>query len=447
MSMAAPQILQATAWYPPYHMGGTETYVAQLVEGLKREGFDTRVVTPQSPNAPQQYEYAGTAVLTYPVGMDVSRRAMRERDTHDGFAAFEALLSANEGAVYHQHSWTRGCGRSHLAAAKARGFATVLTMHLPHVICLRESMLLNGQSQCDGLVKPVRCGACWLKSKGLAAPLTTAIASLPRTLTQAARHSALLGPVGTAIGSRTLAEERQDDVQSMCRNADIVVAVCQWMYDALCLNGVPENKVRLVRQGVDAALSHQLSQQTARPAREGGPLRLLFLGRITPLKGVVTLVRSIIALPEDCDVQLTIHGIEDPDNPAYMRQVSALAAQDKRITLAPPVPSSELAETLLNFDVLAAPSRWLETGPLVVLEAQAAGLYIIGTDRGGIAELVKEPEQGLLVPADDLAAWGQAIQAVAERKATRSLPRPGGRLRTSHDVARDMAALYREVRS
>jgi len=44
---------------------------------------------------------------------------------------------------------------------------------------------------------------------------------------------------------------------------------------------------------------------------------------------------------------------------------------------------------------------WLETGPLVVLEAFAAGVPVIGSRLGGIAEMVKEEQDGLLFRAGD----------------------------------------------
>ena len=43
---------------------------------------------------------------------------------------------------------------------------------------------------------------------------------------------------------------------------------------------------------------------------------------------------------------------------------------------------------MANFDLLAVPSQWMETGPIVVLEAHAVGTPVLGANLGGIAELV-----------------------------------------------------------
>jgi len=52
--------------------------------------------------------------------------------------------------------------------------------------------------------------------------------------------------------------------------------------------------------------------------------------------------------------------------------MQTLAGDDGRIGFFPPVPSEDVSALLRGYDVVAVPSRWLETGPQVVLEAFAA---------------------------------------------------------------------------
>jgi len=95
-------------------------------------------------------------------------------------------------------------------------------------------------------------------------------------------------------------------------------------------------------------------------------------------------------------------------------------------------------------DALAVPSLWLETGPLVVLEAQAAGLFVIGSRLGGIAELVDD-SSGLLLQPGNVEVWAEAIGELA---AQRSLPpvRPVD-ARSMSDVAADMGKIYQGLMS
>jgi glycosyltransferase involved in cell wall biosynthesis len=92
------------------------------------------------------------------------------------------------------------------------------------------------------------------------------------------------------------------------------------------------------------------------------------------------------------------------------------------------------------------PSRWMETGPLVVLESFAAGTPVIGSDLGGIAEWVQHEQNGLLVAFDDIVAWTNALRRCASDRTLLARLREGvGAPRTMKDVAREMAKLYKQI--
>jgi glycosyltransferase involved in cell wall biosynthesis len=176
------------------------------------------------------------------------------------------------------------------------------------------------------------------------------------------------------------------------------------------------------------------------PGKAGAPLRLLYLGRWHPFKGVDVAVKAVRNLPRHIPVELVLHGVAaGAEEIAYRAEVERLAGGDPRIQFRPPLQPAEVASALNEFDVLLVPSVWLETGPLVVLEAQVAGLFVIGSRLGGIAELVSEPGEGVLVPATDVAAWTQAIADAARRPRPLTQPRA---VRTMDDVAAQMAELY-----
>jgi glycosyltransferase involved in cell wall biosynthesis len=228
----------------------------------------------------------------------------------------------------------------------------------------------------------------------------------------------------------------------MVRNADRIVVVCQWLYEALAANGVPPEKLALSRQGLLATFltaSEEARAVTPHCCGEG-PLKLLCVGRWHPVKGIDIVVRAVRALPSDTRVLLTIHGL--PGEPAYERRVRKIAGGDPRIVLAPPLGRGEVAAAMVRHDTLVVPSMWLETGPLVVLEAQAAGLYVMGSRLGGIAELVSEGAGGELVDAGSVRAWTEAITRLAERHAKGALACQPSEVRTMSIVAAEMAELY-----
>jgi glycosyltransferase involved in cell wall biosynthesis len=89
----------------------------------------------------------------------------------------------------------------------------------------------------------------------------------------------------------------------------------------------------------------------------------------------------------------------------------------------------------------------METGPLVVLEAFAAGVPVIGSRLGGIAELVDHGIDGLLVETESVPAWtdvlAQLLQDADLLPRLRAGIRPPRRMST---VADEMLALYHELR-
>ncbi|HBY62993.1 MAG TPA: hypothetical protein DEH78_24480, partial [Solibacterales bacterium] len=122
-------------------------------------------------------------------------------------------------------------------------------------------------------------------------------------------------------------------------------------------------------------------------------------------------------------------------------------ASGSRIRLLPPIPSTEVQPLLAaQYDALMAPSQWLETGPLVVLEAFAAGLPVIGSNLGGIAELVTSGTDGLLVEPADTGAWTAAMVRLASEPGLLERLREGVRPpKTMADVAIEMEGLYQRL--
>jgi glycosyltransferase involved in cell wall biosynthesis len=68
-------------------------------------------------------------------------------------------------------------------------------------------------------------------------------------------------------------------------------------------------------------------------------------------------------------------------------------------------------------DAIVVPSQTLETGPLVALESLAAGVPVIGSNLGGIAERIHDGVNGLLVDASDPDAWAAAFDRLLRDRA------------------------------
>jgi glycosyltransferase involved in cell wall biosynthesis len=240
-----------------------------------------------------------------------------------------------------------------------------------------------------------------------------------------------------------LVQRQHAAVQSFMQQMDHMVVLCRWAQDVLVRNGVPLEKLTLSRHGLAARSPHRVGTPgVAQP----GTLRIAFLGRLEPTKGIDVLIRAVRATPE-LRVELHLFGVvQSAMATAYAQSIRALAAHDPRIHFAAPVPAEDVPALLAGFDVLAVPSRWLETGPLVVLEAFQAGVPVVGSRLGGIAELVRDGEDGVLVEPGSVAAWSATLRRLCDDPQLVQQLRRGVRApRSIEAVADDMQQVYDRV--
>jgi glycosyltransferase involved in cell wall biosynthesis len=231
------------------------------------------------------------------------------------------------------------------------------------------------------------------------------------------------------------------DARRLLSQCDRVVAVCQWLFDALRLNGVPEGRLALSRQATNLPVPPPTRRA---PRGPGEPLRLGYLGRFDPVKGVDILVRAVAGLPKRVPVRLELRGAAAGSAGAlYLRRLRRLARGDDRVEVGGPLPREGLASFMAGLDALAVPSTWLETGPIVAYEALAHRVPVLGSRLGGIAEVVRDGADGWLLPAGDVRAWRQRIADLAEsRFPVPRLDAPSPALRTWRQAAAEMKALY-----
>ncbi|AMN43743.1 glycosyltransferase [Rhodoplanes sp. Z2-YC6860] len=430
------RVVQCAGFYYPDSVGGTEVYVDFLAQGLRDQGIDTVVAAPAMSSLPLEYGHNGIDVFRYPTPKIWRRGETTGRVPHRFFEVFEDWLARQRADVYHQHSWTTGCGLWHIETAKRLGLKTVLSVHVPANICMRGTMLLNGRSACDGQIVPARCASCWLQSKGVPEIASWPLAALPVSLGPLAS----VPHVGPALAARSLAVQKRQQIDYMVAAADRVVAVCGWLHRALRANGVPDRKLVLNRQGV-----RSLSAIGAhRCPEKNDTVRVGFLGRWDRAKGIHVLVDAFKRLSLDLSVTLDIRAADSGANSKFKTEVLRAASCDPRIRFREV--GNEVENFLASIDVLAVPSQWMETGPLVVLEAFAAGIPVIGSDLGGIRELVCHDQDGLLVAHDDVSAWADALQRFVNDDLLRMRLRSGIKpVRTMFDVSREMAAIYYDL--
>lgn len=157
----------------------------------------------------------------------------------------------------------------------------------------------------------------------------------------------------------------------------------------------------------------------------GDHVEIVFVGRLEPRKGADTLLRVIPGLcARYPNVRFTLIGDDTitpaAGEPSYRHQFERTVLPEilERVTFTGPVPDDELNAALARCDIFVAPSRFESFG-LMNLEAMRVGKPVVSTTVNGIKSVLRDGEDGALVPPGDpgalAAALGRLIEDPAER--------------------------------
>jgi glycosyltransferase involved in cell wall biosynthesis len=427
--------------FAPDPVGGTEIYVEALAHDLRAYGIESLIAAPSSSDNDRAYENNGLHVRRFR-SAPTSKYMLKElygKGDPVAAAAFGQILDEERPDAVHIHAFTRAVSVLLVRAAKQRGLPVFFTYHTPTVSCQRGTLMLRGKEVCDGVVEVRRCTSCSLEGRGLPRWASGLLSHLPLRFARAIEKADLGGGVWTALRMPELIRERHEAFHALMREVDGIVALREWVRNLLVRNGVPASKITLSQHGLRSIWD------TREPLIDVAktPLRVAFLGRADAVKGADTLIKAVRAAP-GLSIELHLYGVtQSAGDEKYWATLKCLAAHDARIAFLPPVPHDQVIALLRRYHVLAVPSRWLETGPLVVLESFAAGTPVIGSKLGGIAEWVRHQDNGLLLEPEDVPAWANALRRCAEDRSLLASLRHGVKLpRSMADVAQEMAQLY-----
>ena len=222
-------------------------------------------------------------------------------------------------------------------------------------------------------------------------------------------------------------------IEARLNKTDAVVTVCDYIthktsqafpqYGGRCLT---------VHNGVD--LDQFVSVSKNKPSTSNRLQRLVYVGRLSPEKGLHVLLDAFAQVLQECpDAELEIVGPEQSaptdfivslsDDPmisnlaafyqgsTYLSQLQGRMSAEtaKRVTFTGNIPHAQLIEHLEAAAVFLHPSVWGEPFPLAVLEALAAGVPVVASRIGGLVESIEDGKSGLLVTPDDSRELADAL--------------------------------------
>lgn len=188
-----------------------------------------------------------------------------------------------------------------------------------------------------------------------------------------------------------------------------------------------------------------------RNSRHSDRFFFLYVGRISPEKGIDVLIQAMARLKNGgYDVALSLVGKIDDKH--YAKQVWKLIRDfdlSKRITYYPPCSASDIAKMMSEHDGLVLPSHYEAFG-LVLAEAMAVGCPVVASCVGGIPEIVQDGKNGLLFTPGNVESLTETLVEMIKDGALRHRIICKGR-RVSHErfhpsiVAQDVQKYYEKI--
>ena len=226
----------------------------------------------------------------------------------------------------------------------------------------------------------------------------------------------------------------------LAREGHLFLCASAFIRQRLLDTGFPESRTHTHYIGVDC--------QTIRPRKDSEEqLLILHVARLVEVKGTRYLLRAFARVAQTYEqVRLLIIG----DGP-LRRPLHALAASlgvADRVEFLGALPHTEVLSWMRKAAMLALPGIRTATGReeglgMVLLEAAATGVPIIGSRVGGIPECIVDGESGFLVPERDEEALARRMAELLEDPVRRRSMGAAGRalIEDRFDIDRQTAAL------
>jgi glycosyltransferase involved in cell wall biosynthesis len=223
-------------------------------------------------------------------------------------------------------------------------------------------------------------------------------------------------------GRRTLEDKtdamikRNAEALMATGNIDLFIAPSHFLRNTFIDFGVPEDKIIFSDHGFD------ISSYSKKEKRNGSLIRFGFIGTINEHKGVHVLVDAFNSIPKE-KAELYIYG-DLSWFPAYSAKLEKMATSPA-IFFKGAIPNTVVPDILADIDILVVPSIWFENSPLTIHEAFLAGVPVITSNIGGMADLITDHTNGLLFEVNDSASLSSVIKELIESDSLLDLLREG----------------------
>jgi len=176
--------------------------------------------------------------------------------------------------------------------------------------------------------------------------------------------------------------------------------VSGFLKDEVQKHGIPEDKVRVIHNWIDPGEFSSPSGRSSKDGSQDGMFHILSARRLVKKNGVDLLLKSLEHMEQSpLKGRYRLHILSNGPEKERLKQMVLGRPYGPQVEFHGPVPFADYLSLLHQADVCCVPSRWEGFG-MVVLEAFAAGTPVVAARVGGIPEIIRDGENGLLVSTE-----------------------------------------------
>jgi glycosyltransferase involved in cell wall biosynthesis len=402
-------------YFLPEHIAGTEVYVAALCNGLLKLGIEVFVIKPgYNLKSKQQYFYKGIRVIEYPESSAVDKKLITSKTKTKGLSEFKSVLKSEAPTIVHFHeiSGSNGITINHVRIANDLNIKIFTTLHLPGYVCKTGTFRFKNKFNCSGVIDSYKCSVCMLHSRGAKYGAGEALSFIGKwildkgiNLDTFENKSAAILSYPTYINNHLLV------LKELFSKSEKVFVLSNWFKSILLLNKLPESKIVLLPK----AIPFNFFDEKEYSKEISGHIRFVYVGRITEIKGLHIALEALLKIDSN-KWTLDIYGPINED--IYYKKCKAISNKINagRVNWNGIIAPTEVVNILKRYDALIFPTISEEMVGLVVQEAFAAKITVIGSNIRGIAEQVEDGLNALLFEPGNIIALENLIRMILKDK-------------------------------
>ncbi|NNC81878.1 MAG: glycosyltransferase family 4 protein [Acidimicrobiales bacterium] len=366
--------ISVTSYY--YRRGGAEAVMLDQNDLLRERGW---AIVPFAMNYEQNLDtdYDEYFVEEIDFASDYTpvekvRKVVKSVYSLEARAAIGRLIDDTNPDIVHAHNVYHHLTPAIFGAAQKKGVPTVMTVHDLKIGCPSKLMLAP-----DGVCERCKGGKTWN--------------AIGQRCLKDSRALSAVAAFETSL-HRLLGSYR--------KHVDRFIIPSHFHMNKLIDWGLPADKARYLPNAVDLS--------TLEPNNAVGE-GFIFVGRLSEEKGLRTFIEAVAA----AGVAATIVGTGPQED--ELRQLAADTGAD--VEFAGYQTGDTLFQLIADSRALVLPSECYENAPVVLLEAYGVGRPVLGSNLGGIPELILDGETGLVAEAGNVVSFAAQLTALQEMPA------------------------------